>query len=378
MKILNFHQRSNALININFLLIIVLLIVFSDILRAQRITVDGNIFKVYGKEIFMNGVNTPWNHWNDFGGNYDHSFWDTEFQEIRQAGGNSSRIWITCNGDVGINISETGFVFSATDEHWEDLNDMFALAAKHQVYIMATLISFDHTKNTYKKYESWRKMFADTTNVSSYVSNYVIPFINRYKDNPYLWCIDICNEPEWMHDNTECGNIPWERLQYFAARVAAAVHENSPVLVTLGSAGVKWNGTCPNCLGNFYSDENLQLQYNSPKAFLDFYSPHFYGWNVRYFGNFALDKSPADYGINDRPCMIGENPAMGVFNQDTTRLNILVVPISEAYIKTYQQGWKGLLVWTSNGVDRNGTLMDCAVGLTAFQKQYPELVSPKP
>ncbi len=59
-------------------------------------------------------------------------------------------------------------------------------------------------------------MFADTANVSSYVSNYVIPFINRYKDNPYLWCIDICNEPEWMHDNTECGKIPWERLQYFA------------------------------------------------------------------------------------------------------------------------------------------------------------------
>jgi len=378
MKILNFRQRSNALVITNVLFIIFLLVILSGTIYAQRITIDGNTFKVYDKEIFMNGVNTPWDSWNDFGGNYDHSFWDTEFQKIRQTGGNASRIWITCNGDVGINISETGFVFSATDEHWEDLDDMFALAAKHQVYIMATLISFDHTKNTYKKYESWRKMFADTAKVSSYVSNYVIPFIKRYKDNPYLWCIDICNEPEWMHDNTECGNIPWERLQYFAARVAAAVHENSPVLVTLGSAGVKWNGTCPNCLGNFYSDENLQSQYNSPKAFLDFYSPHFYGWNVRYFGNFALDKSPADYGINDRPCMIGENPAMGVFNQDTTRRNILVVPISEAYIKTYQQGWKGLLVWTSNGVDRNGNLIDCGPGLTAFQKQYPELVSPVP
>ena len=299
------------------------------------------------------------------------------FRKIRQAGGNSSRIWITCNGDVGIDISETGFVSGATQDHWEDLDDMFALAAEHKVYIMATLTSFDHTKNTYKKYQSWRNMLTDNENVSSYVNNYVIPFINRYKDNPYLWCIDICNEPDWIHENTECGKIPWERLQYFAARVATAVHENSPVLVTLGSAGVKWNGTCSNCLGNFYSDQNLQSQYNSPKAFLDFYSPHFYGWNVRYFGNFALDKSPADFGINDRPCMIGENPAMGVFRQDSTRKNILEVPISEAYIKTYLQGWKGLLVWTSNGVDRNGTLMNCAVGLTAFQKQYPDLVSPR-
>ena len=378
MKILNFPQRSNALININVLSLIILLIILSGTICAQRITVDGNTFRVSGKEIFMNGVNTPWDNWNDFGGDYDHNFWNTEFQEIRQAGGNASRIWISCNGDVGIDISETGLVSGASEDHWKDLDDMFALAAEHQVYIMATLTSFDHTKNTYKKYQSWRNMLKDTANVSSYVNNYVIPFINRYKDNPYLWCIDVCNEIEWMHDNTECGNIPWENLQYFIARVAAAVHENSTVLVTMGSAAVKWNGTCPECIGNFYSDQNLQAQYNSKEAFLDFYSPHFYGWTVRYFGNFALDKTPDYYGINDRPCMVGENPAKGVFNQDTLRHNILVIPISEAYIRTYQQGWKGLLVWTSTGVDRNGTLMDCAVGLTAFQKQYPELVSPKP
>jgi len=356
----------------------VLLFMFcSGNLLSQKITADGDKFLLYGKEIFMNGVNTPWDNWNDFGGEYDHDFWDTEFRKIRQAGGNASRIWITCNGDVGINISAEGVVSGATPSHWEDLDDMFALAARHQVYVMATLISFDHTKNTYKKYQSWRNLFADTAKVSSYVNSYVIPFIHRYKENPYLWCVDICNEPEWMHENKECGNIPWERLQFFAARVAAAVHETSDVLVTLGSAGTKWNGTCPNCEGNFWSDRNLQSQYPSPQAFLDFYSPHFYGWNVRYFGNFALDKSPADFGLDDRPCMVGENPAGGVFRQDPDGRNNVEVPISEAFIKTWENGWKGLLVWTSNGVDRNGTLKDCGPGLTAFQKKYPDLVSPK-
>ena len=356
----------------------VLLFMFcSGNLLSQKITADGDKFLLYGKEIFMNGVNTPWDNWNDFGGEYDHDFWDTEFRKIRRAGGNASRIWITCNGDVGINISAEGVVSGATPSHWEDLDDMFALAARHQVYVMATLISFDHTKNTYKKYQSWRNLFADTAKVSSYVNSYVIPFIHRYKENPYLWCVDICNEPEWMHENTECGNIPWERLQFFAARVAAAVHETSDVLVTLGSAGTKWNGTCPNCEGNFWSDRNLQSQYPSPQAFLDFYSPHFYGWNVRYFGNFALDKSPADFGLDDRPCMVGENPAGGVFRQDPDGRNNVEVPISEAFIKTWENGWKGLLVWTSNGVDRNGTLKDCGPGLTAFQKKYPDLVSPK-
>ena len=343
---------------------------------AHRITTEGTTFQVNGREIFMNGVNTPWDNWNDFGGDYNHQFWDTEFRKIRQAGGNASRIWITCNGDVGINISPDGVVSGATLSHWEDLDDMFALAARHKVYIMATLISFDHTKNTNKKFQSWRNMFADTANVGSYINHYVYPFLQRYKDNPYLWCIDICNEPEWMHENAECGNIAWSRLQYFAARVATAVHENSDVLVTLGSAGTKWNGECPNCEGNFWSDKNLQSQYKSPQAFLDFYSPHFYGWNVRYFGNFALDRSPVDYGINDRPCMVGENPAGGVFRQDSTGRNILEVPINEAFIRTFENGWKGLLVWTSNGVDRNGTLTECGPGLTAFQQKYPDLVSP--
>ena len=377
MKSLNHLFRSRWL-HVFFFINVVFVTILPGKLFSQKITIDGNTFRVYGKEIFFNGVNTPWDNWNDFGGNYDHNFWDTEFQEIRKAGGNASRIWISCNGDVGIDISETGLVGGATQDHWEDLDDMFALAAKHQVYIMATLISFDHTKNTYKKYQSWRNMLADTANVSSYVNTYVIPFINRYKDNPYLWCIDICNEIEWMHENSECGNIPWEKLQYFVARVAAAVHDNSNVPVTMGSAGVKWNGTCPNCVGNFWSDQNLQSQYNCPGAFLDFYSPHYYGWNVRSFGNFALDMTPADYGINDRPCMIGENPAKGILKQNSSGQNILEVPINEAYIKTYKQGWKGLMVWTSNGVDRNGSMVDCAAGLTAFQNQYPELVSPKP
>jgi endo-1,4-beta-mannosidase len=328
------------------------------------------------KEIFINGVNTPWNNWNDFGGNYDTGFWDEEFQRIRQAGGNASRIWISCNGDVGIDIDESGMVSGATESHWEDLDDMLALAKLQGIHIMATLISFDHTKNTNIKYQRWRNLLQDDERINSYIKHYVIPFINRYKDNPYLWCVDICNEIEWMHENSECGNIPWERLQYFAARVATAVHENSSILVTLGSAAVKWNSNCSSCEGNFWSDEYLQAQYSSEGAYLDFYSPHFYGWTVRGFGNFATDMSPDDYGMNDRPCMVGENPASGIYTQNASGRNELVVPISEAYIKTYQNAWKGLMVWTSNGVDGNGSLRDCAPGLTAFYMQYPELVFP--
>jgi len=100
---------------------------------AQHITVSGNKFVVDGKEIFMNGANTPWNNWNDFGGNYKSAWWDTEFQRIKTAGGNSTRIWITCSGVVGVNISADGTVTGATTAFWSNLDDMFRLAQKNKI-----------------------------------------------------------------------------------------------------------------------------------------------------------------------------------------------------------------------------------------------------
>ena len=64
------------------------------------------------------------------------------------------------------------------------------------------------------------------------------------------------------------------------ARVTSAIHENSQVLVTLGSAAIKWNS--PKGEGNYWSDANLKAQYNKDNAKLDFYSPHFYGWVVKW------------------------------------------------------------------------------------------------
>lgn len=339
---------------------------------SQFVSVSGTQFLVDGNEIIMNGANTPWNNWNDFGGNYKSSWWDNEFQKIKAAGGNSTRIWISCNGEVGLLISEDGTVTGATDAFWNDLDDMFKLALKNKIYIKATLLSFDHFKSSHPNHKHWQKMIMDNQKVETFVDNYVIPFLNRYKTNPYLWSIDICNEIEWVNQEADKGKIPWNRLQYFVARVASGIHDNSDVLVTLGSAAIKWNSD--KYEGNFWSDEKLKAQYNKVNARLDFYSPHFYGWVVKYFGNFALNKTPEDYGINDRPCVIGENSAKGVFN-DAANPKLEVLP-SEMFLKSYEKGWKGLMPWTSNGVDSNGSLSDFESGLKAFKNEYPHLVFP--
>jgi hypothetical protein len=140
----------------------------------------------------------------------------------------------------------------------------------------------------------------------------------------------------------------------------------------MGSGAIKWNSD--KFEGNFWSDSRLKAQYNKDNAKLDFYSPHFYGWVVKWFGDFALNKTPADYGINDRPCVIGENPAKGVFNDGASPT--LEVPASQMFLGAYNKGWKGLMPWTSNGVDSNGTLKDFESGLQAFKTAYPELVDP--
>ncbi len=353
------------------LIIAILWLLLSNI-QAQLISVDGVKFMVNGSEIVMNGANTPWNHWNDFGGQYESHWWDAEFRRIKEAGGNCTRIWISCSGDGGVTTESDGTVTGATDKFWKDVTDMFNLAEKNKIYIKATLISFDHFKNNTDHYENWRKMVMSDAGVSSFIDNYVLPFVQKFKNNPYLWSIDVCNEIEWVNQNEECGKIPWERLQYLVARTATAVHENSEILVTMGGGAVKWNSEIFE--GNFWSDENLQKQYNSPDARLDFYSLHYYGWTVKYCGNFALDKKPEDYRIGDRPCMIGENPAKGVFD-DSANPKLVVSP-DGMFIKSYLNGWKGIMPWTSNGVDRNGTLDDFRVGLKSFKNKYPELIVP--
>ena len=358
---------------ISKVLTLILIIILPLVSTAQRIAVSGNKFVVEGKEIIMNGANTPWNSWNDFGGSYNNTWWDNEFQKIKAAGGNSTRIWITCSGTVGINISADGTVAGATAAFWSNVDDMFRLAQKNKIYIKATLISFDHFKSSNSKYQSWRNMVMSDDKVATFADNYVIPFVTRFKDNPYLWAIDICNEIEWVNQEADKGNISWSRLQYFVAKVASAVHENSNVLVTLGSGAIKWNSD--KFEGNYWSDAKLKAQYNKDNARLDFYSPHFYGWSVKWFGNFALNKTPADYGINDRPCVVGENPAKGVFNDGASPT--LEVPASQMFINAYSKGWKGLMPWTSNGVDSNGNLNDFADGLKAFKTEHPELVDPQ-
>ena len=203
---------------------------------GDRITISDREFRAGTNLIWINGADTPWHKWNDFGRGFDASWWDKQFQKLHENGINATRVWISCNGEVGINISADGRVWGCTQAFWKDLDSLFHIAQQRRVYVMATLMSFDHFSDKHPNHMRWRKMINDTNNVESLVTNYVVPFVNRYKANPWLWSIDLCNEPDWIHENAECGRMPWEPVQSYFATASAAIHANGGPLVTVGFA----------------------------------------------------------------------------------------------------------------------------------------------
>lgn len=332
---------------------------------GERITVSDGVFKAGADRIWINGANTPWHVWNDFGGAYNAAWWDAHFAKLHDNGINATRVWISCNGNVGVEIKPDGRVTGCTPQFWKDLDSLFDIAARHQVYIKATLISFDHFSSSAQNHNAWRAMLSDPALIDSVVTNYVKPFVLRYGSNPWLWCIDLCNEPDWIHENARCGKLPWDGVQTYVARSAAAIHSNSPVLVTLGIAmGPKYNGRGET---NRFGDALLRSRAGGdPAAHLDFYSPHYYDWMERSWGN-AFYKSPAAYGLDPaHPAIVGECPARGTRGHTVT----------EDYEAAFRNGWQGAMAWTSNGVDDNGGLPEMGPATRAFLQHHPALVFP--
>ncbi|MFA5263648.1 MAG: hypothetical protein WC378_07455 [Opitutaceae bacterium] len=362
------HTLRSAAASLLTLLAVALMFTASDAYAVfgERITVSGTQFKAGAQRIWINGANTPWKAWNDFGGKFDAAWWTNHFQELRDNNINATRVWISCSGDVGIDISPEGVVSGATAAHWADLDTLFQIARSKGVYIMATLISFDHTDKPRAKHLRWRAMLSSGSNVDSYVSNYVIPVVKRYKDNPFLWSIDLCNEPDWIVEDAKCGPLSWDIMQVYFAKVAVAIHENSGILVTVGIAmGPKYN--CPNLgEGNKVGDAALQAKVNNPAARLDFWSPHHYDWQTSQWGN-PFNMTPVAYGLDgSKPALIGECPAMGTAGQT----------VAQDYENGFVNGWQGAQGWTSNGVDRFGGLTQLASATNAFKKNHGPLVYP--
>lgn len=331
---------------------------------SAKVTVDGTKFTVDGKELWINGVNTPWQNWNDFGSpGFDESFWDSHFADLHEIGINASRVWVNCNSMVGIKLKTTGELKEVTEKHWQDVDKLMEFAEKHQIYVMPTLLSFDHCKGD--SAERWRAVVTDDTAMQSYIDGYVKPFAERYGSNPYLLGIDLMNEPDWVHENEECGKLSLDALSNFFAKCTAAAHEANPdILVTVGMGMIKYNSDKSNCSGNIVSDE-IMKSLGGDKACLDFYSTHYYNWMKQNWGC-PYDVSPEEYGLDmSKPVFIGETSAEG---GET---------LAGLYEKCYNNGWNGVMLWTSNnGAEHADNWADIEAAANKINELASEKVFP--
>ena len=227
---------------------------------------SGTEFRKNGNRIWLNGTNTPWNKWNDFGGGFNYDWWNDEFQQLKDLHINCTRVWITCDGNnAGINISDDGYISGVNVLFWSHVDQLMEIAQSKQIYVMIALISFDHTKSGNTNASKWIKMYNSAINRQSFVDNYAVPFVNRYKNNPYFFAVDVGNELEWVWENH---GVPSDSVINLVSRVADAVKTNSEVLVCQGlGAGIKYNTSARGGSGNYLANVNV-----------DFYNIHYYDW----------------------------------------------------------------------------------------------------
>jgi hypothetical protein len=327
---------------------------------SAKVTIADAHFQVGGKKLWLCGTNTPWDNWNDFGHDFDYDFWDTHFAALHDAGINSSRVWILCSGDYGIQFDGDGKVTGMTEQFWNDTDRLMSVAAKHKIYIMATMMSFDCCKTGNRNHKKFRAMMQDADLTQSYVDNYIIPFAERYDSNDYLFSIDLCNEPDWIHENEESGRIDWKPLVTFFGKCAQGIHQHSDILVTTGIAYIPNNSDKRGT--NVMSDDLLKY-YAGEDSYMDFYSVHFYDWMIQWH-NDPFKMSPADYGLlTSKPNVLGECSAKGSVQDG--------IDLVQAGQMLYDNGWDGVFPWTSTGTDDNGGFEE----VTAYSKHMEEQIS---
>ena len=332
-----------------------------------KVTISGSEFMVDGKKFWINGVNTPWDGWNDFLGNMNEEFWDKTFETLVKDGINCTRIWVNCDGEGVVRLKSTGEIIEINEMHWGDLDKLFALAAKHKIYLMPTLLSFDHFKAG-SSATKWQALVKSDENCDQFAEKYVREFCKRYGEHPYLFGIDLMNEPDWVHENQECGKIGWRNLCYLFGKCCEVIHETCSTPVTVGMGIVKYNSD--KYEGDKISDYLLKTATGSDKAYVDFYSTHFYTWQMPHFGGIPFDKSPEEYGlVTEKPCLIGET--------SNDQHDTIGMTVEQMYKSSYEKGWQGVMVWMQTQNDKSWYEYDLTVaGTNAMKELIPEEIDP--
>ncbi|MES2278121.1 MAG: hypothetical protein V4592_18975 [Bacteroidota bacterium] len=355
---------------------------------SLNITIAGSKFNTGGKEIFFNGINSAWQKQSDYsldflGKNYDATAWNTEFQKYVDNHINLARIWIHGRGNSSPSLNADGITTGASDQFWADMDNLVKIATAKKVYIIPTFWSFGMVINdaTVTNYTKYRDMINDVTKLQSYINNFLVPFVKRYANEPYVMGYDICNEPEHMWRDANCGPLNHDNVVRFVAYTAAAIHQNTTKPVTVGSMWIiydsnRFGSGWAAYAGNNYSNAALQAQYNNSAAYLDFYSPHWYQWQT---SDSPVSKTVANWLDNaDKPVLIEETYGGDVTAATQGNAANYNITMADFYKTSYTNGYAGVCGWKNPWEnDGYGTFNGIATGTNAFYALYPKLVYPQ-
>ncbi len=350
---------------------------------SPAVTISGNKFLAYDKPIFFNGINTAWQWNNDYrldflGRNYNNEWWQQEFARYEANKINLARIWIHGGGNTSPSLNGNGLVTGATTQFWNDMDQLVALSKEKQIYIMPTFWSFDMVINNYNatRWEQFRQIINDENKTKWYCEYFLVPFVERYNDEPYVIGYDICNEIEHMWRDANCGNLSRNNVIRFIAICASYIHKHTDKPVTTGAMWIICNSGkykswtwADVYAGNNYSETSLRTVYDDPDAYLDFYSPHWYQWQS---SDAYFTKTIGEW-MDDgfRPVVIGETPGCDINESGWN------ITLANAYLRAYQNGYSGVCAWKSPWEnDGYGTFAGIAPATNLFYQNYPELVYP--
>lgn len=338
-----------------------------------------------GNEIFLAGINLAWMQFGNDLTQFNPTNFESIMKNISEAGGNSARWWIhidgrstpTFNNDTAVGIDTAAL---------DNLEKALDIAAEHGIVLSLCLWSFDmmHVKKddetelyAQNRLRRNRLLLEDSAASMAYITNALIPMIQKVKGHTALLCWEIFNEPEGM---TTIGNwshvekIAIHYIQRFTNWCAAAIHNTDPeAKVSTGA----WNAIAATDINtipgakNYYSDENLLQAGGKIDGYLDFYMLHYYPeWYGEAYSPFH---NPAEHWQLDKPLLIGEYSAHGIIKQGNTRFTPRTeLSATEALLYLYNNGYAGGWGWTYTGHDGHGNLNDMKEGLDSLRTSYPE------
>lgn len=362
--VIKLQKTGNAFARILFCLC-TSIILYTSTVEGQT---TSNLLEVNGKPFFASGMNLAWMSFANDLTSFNATTFTQQCKQLSAAGGNTLRWWLHTNGTSSPQFTNDT-VSGITSTEINNLKRALDTAQRYNIHLVLCLWSFDMLQsNAGSGIARNKKLIEDSAATAAYIRNALTPMVNALKGHPAILCWEVCNEPEGM--SAEFGwstqRTTMAAIQAWTNRIAGAIHRLDPqAKVSNGSWNIKVL-TDVNGMYNYYRDDRLIAAGKDSLGTLDFYMVHYY--NVHFGPGESPFHHPKSYWNLDKPLLIGEFPAMGMYGGQI----YTPIPPIEAYNYAYNNGYAGALSWTMTAHDGNGGLKEAAPAMENLVAQHAD------